>query len=173
MKKYTTILLILVLAVFQTSQAQKAKNPIIHADVPDMSMIRVGDNYYMSSTTMHMAPGVPIMKSKDLVNWEMVSYAYDTLADIDPLNLDKEKRAYGKGSWASCIRYHNNRYYVSTFSSTTGKTYVFSAKDIEKGDWKRHEFSPSLHDQYFVFRRRWQNLYDLGSRKINGCRTGT
>jgi beta-xylosidase len=151
MKKYTTILLILVLMVFQTSQAQKATNPLIYADVPDMSMIRVGDDYYMSSTTMHMAPGVPIMKSKDLVNWEMIAYAYDTLADIDALNLDNEKRAYGKGSWASCIRYHNNRYYVSTFSSTTGKTYVFSTTDIEKGDWKRHEFSPSLHDNTLFF----------------------
>ncbi|QIA08071.1 glycoside hydrolase family 43 protein [Draconibacterium halophilum] len=153
MKKYTTILLILVLSAFQFGvvQAQKATNPIIYADVPDVSMIRVGDNYYMSSTTMHMAPGVPIMKSKDLVNWEMVSYAHDTLADIDPLNLDNEKRAYGKGSWASCIRSHNNRYYVSTFSSTTGKTYVFSTKDIEKGEWKRHEFSPSLHDNTLFF----------------------
>ena len=42
-------------------------------------MIRVGDTYYMSSTTMHLSPGLPIMKSKDLVNWELVSYAYDIL----------------------------------------------------------------------------------------------
>ena len=153
MKIRSFLLVIMMLFVISNSRAQalKAKNPIIYADVPDVSMIRVGDNYYMSSTTMHMAPGVPIMKSKDLVNWEMVSYAYDTLADIDPLNLDNEKRAYGKGSWASCIRYHNNRYYVSTFSSTTGKTYVFSTKDIEKGEWKRHEFSPSLHDNTLFF----------------------
>ena len=47
-----------------------AGNPIILADVPDMAMIRVGDTYYMSSTTMHMSPGLPIMKSKDLVNWQ-------------------------------------------------------------------------------------------------------
>lgn len=53
------------------AQNASAKNPVVHADVPDMSMIRVGDTYYMSSTTMHMAPGVPIMKSKDLVNWEL------------------------------------------------------------------------------------------------------
>ena len=51
------------------------RNPVIFADVPDMSMVRVGDTYYMSSTTMHMSPGVPIMKSKDLVNWQLVSYA--------------------------------------------------------------------------------------------------
>ena len=51
--------------------AQQATNPIIFADVPDMSMVRVGDTYYMSSTTMHMSPGVPIMKSNDLVNWQL------------------------------------------------------------------------------------------------------
>ena len=61
-----------------SASAQKAENPIVFADVPDISIIRVGDTYYMSSTTMHMSPGVPVMKSKDLVNWEMVSYAYDT-----------------------------------------------------------------------------------------------
>jgi beta-xylosidase len=64
--------------------AQKATNPIIFADVPDISMMRVGDTYYMSSTTMHMSPGVPIMKSKDLVNWQLVSYAYGTLANMVP-----------------------------------------------------------------------------------------
>lgn len=61
---------------------------------------------------MHMAPGVPIMKSKDLVNWELVSYCYDILADVDALNLNNGKNAYGSGTWASCIRYHNNMYYV-------------------------------------------------------------
>jgi beta-xylosidase len=63
--------------------AQQATNPIIFADIPDMSMMSVGDTYYMSGTTMHMSPGVPIMKSKDLVNWQLVSYAYDTLVNID------------------------------------------------------------------------------------------
>ena len=111
----------------------QAINPIIHADVPDMSMIRVGDTYYMSSTTMHMAPGVPIMKSNDLVNWELVSYAYDILDDTDDLNLVNGKSCYGRGSWASCIRYHNDTYYVSTFSSTTNRTYIYSTKDIENG----------------------------------------
>ncbi|MGI5834639.1 MAG: family 43 glycosylhydrolase, partial [Bacteroidales bacterium] len=61
------------------SPAQKAQNPVIFADVPDMSMMRVGDTYYMSSTTMHMAPGVPVMTSKDLINWKITSYCYDIL----------------------------------------------------------------------------------------------
>ncbi|WP_204743133.1 glycoside hydrolase family 43 protein [Pseudocnuella soli] len=131
--------------------AQTARNPIIFADVPDLAMIRVGDTYYMSSTTMHMSPGVPIMKSKDLVNWQLVSYAYDTLADVDALNLQGGKTAYGAGSWASSLRYHNKTFYVTTFASTTGKTYIYTTKNIEKGPWKRIEFRPSLHDHSLFF----------------------
>ncbi len=77
---------------FNAAKAQSlATNPIVFADVPDMAMIRVGDTYYMSSTTMHMSPGLPIMKSKDLVNWQLIGYAYDTLGDNDALTLKMEK----------------------------------------------------------------------------------
>jgi beta-xylosidase len=134
-----------------SAQVKSASNPIIWADVPDMSIVRVGDSYYMSSTTMHMSPGTPIMKSKDLVNWKLVNYAYTTLGDNDELTLNNGKNAYGRGSWASCIRYHNGTFYVSTFSSTTGKTYIWSTKDIEKGPWKEISFSPSFHDHTLVF----------------------
>lgn len=129
----------------------QAVNPVIHADVPDMSMIRVGGTYYMSSTTMHMAPGVPIMKSNDLVNWQLVNYAYDTLDDTDELNLVNGKNCYGRGSWASCLRYHNGTYYVSTFSSTTNRTYIYSTRDIESGPWEVKKFSPSYHDHTIFF----------------------
>src|SRR5438874_11383162 len=95
------------------AQGKQAHNPIIYADVPDMSMIRVGNTYYMSSTTMHMSPGVPIMKSTDLVNWKLVSYAYDVLDNTDDLNLNNGQSSYGRGSWASSLRYHNGIYYVS------------------------------------------------------------
>lgn len=132
-------------------EAQNATNPIIYADVPDMSMIRVGSNYYMSSTTMHMTPGVPIMKSNDLVNWHLVNYAYDTLANVDALNLANRKTAYGHGSWASCLRYNKGVYYVSTFAQTTGETYVYCTKDIEKGPWERVFFKPALHDHSLFF----------------------
>ena len=135
----------------QPLHAQKAVNPIIYADVPDISIVRVGNSYYMSSTTMHMSPGVPIMKSNDLVNWHIVSYAYDVLGNIDELDLNNGKNAYGRGSWASSMRYHNGTYYVSTFSSTTGKTYIYSTKNVEKGPWKAISFAPSLHDHSLFF----------------------
>jgi beta-xylosidase len=128
-----------------------ASNPILWADVPDMAMIRVGDTYYMSSTTMHLSPGLPIMKSKDLVNWEIVSYAYDTLADNDALTLRNGRNAYGAGSWASSLRHHNGMFYATTFSSTTGRTHVYRTRDIEKGPWLGNSFQPSLHDHSLFF----------------------
>ncbi|PTB93082.1 glycoside hydrolase [Marivirga lumbricoides] len=133
------------------AQENRAQNPIIFADLPDLSMIRVGDNYYMSSTTMHMSPGVPIMKSKDLVNWHLINYAYETLGNNEELNLENGKNTYGRGSWASCLRYHNNTFYVSTFSATTGKTHIFTTKDLENGPWKKIEFKPSYHDHTIFF----------------------
>jgi beta-xylosidase len=131
--------------------AKQARNSIIWADVPDVATIRVGNNYYMSSTTMHMSPGLPIMKSSDLVNWELIGYACDTLADNDALALRNGKNAYGAGSWASSLRYHDGTFYVSTFSATTGKTHVYRTKDIERGPWKESSFSPALHDHSLFF----------------------
>ncbi len=136
---------------FLSAQPKKATNPIVFADVPDLSMIRVGDTYYMSSTTMHMNPGVPIMKSKDLVNWQLIGYAHDTLASMDELNLTNGKSTYGRGSWASSIRYHKGIFYVTTFAQTTGRTHIYSTKNIEKGPWKSWSFKPSLHDHSLFF----------------------
>jgi len=145
---------------------QKAHNPIIYADVPDMSIIRVGNVYYMSSTTMHMSPGLPIMSSKDLVNWKLVSYAYDTLVSNDDMNLENGKFTYGRGSWASSIRYHNGTYYVSTFSATSGKTHIYTTKNIEKGPWKAISFRPSLHDHSLFFDNDGKAYMIYGNKKL-------
>jgi len=146
------VLLINALIVTSVSaQMDPVRNPVIWADVPDMSMIRVDDTWYMSSTTMHMVPGVPIMRSKDLVNWKVVSYAYDILDDGDAMNLSNGKNDYGRGSWASSLRYNKGTFYVSTFSHSTGKTYVYSTHDIEGGHWKVSSFSPALHDNTLFF----------------------
>lgn len=150
-RTFSFILSFLLVIIGSEAFAQHAMNPIIHADVPDPSIIRVGDVYYMSSTTMHMSPGLPIMKSTDLVNWELLNYAYDVLDNGDDLALDNGKSMYGKGSWASSLRYHNGIYYVSTFSGNTNKTYIYTTDDIESGNWKATSFSPSLHDHSLFF----------------------
>lgn len=131
--------------------AAQAKNPLIWADVPDVAIVRVGDKYYMSSTTMHMAPGLPLMTSPDLVNWSTVGYAYETLVDNPAMRLETQRSAYGQGSWASSIRHHNGKFYVSTFSATSGRTHIYSATDFEKGPWQEISFVPSLHDHSLFF----------------------
>ncbi len=121
-------------------------NPVMYADVPDVDVIRVDDAYYMVSTTMHLSPGCPVMKSTDLVNWETVSYTYDILDDGDKFALRNGESDYGNGSWAASIRYYNGKYYVSFASLSTGKTYIFSTTDVENGTWHRSEFNGYLHD---------------------------
>jgi beta-xylosidase len=132
-------------------QAEKAANPVIWADVPDICVIRVGKTYYMSSTTMHMSPGLPIMKSTDLVNWSMASYAYETLADNETFRLENGKDAYGQGSWASSLRYHDGVFHASTFSANTGRTHIYTTRDPERGPWKETSFEPSLGDHSLFF----------------------
>jgi beta-xylosidase len=148
---FTTITAILFVSLLYGQENQNAKNPLVFADVPDMSMIRVGATYYMSSTTMHMSPGLPIMKSKDLINWKLIGYCYDTLVDNPAMNLTDGKGTYGRGSWASCIRYHNGTFYVTTFAQTSGRTHIYSTKDIENGPWKAVTFKPSYHDHTIFF----------------------
>ena len=126
-------------------------NPVIYADVPDVDVIRVGDTYYMSSTTMHLSPGVPIMKSKDLVNWEIVNYVYDVMDDGDAMSLRNGQSAYANGSWASSLRYYDGKYYVSFMSYTTGKTYFYTTDDIENGVWTHTEVKGGYHDMGLFF----------------------
>ena len=125
-------------------------NPIIWADVPDPDVIRVGDYYYMVSTTMHMTPGAPIMRSADMADWELVSYAYDVLEDDNIHNLINGN-VYGRGSWAASIRYHEGFFYVCFGALETGKTYIFKTEDVENGIWERMELPSYCHDPSLFF----------------------
>jgi beta-xylosidase len=131
--------------------ANPSHNPLIWADVPDIAIIRVGKTYYMSSTTMHMSPGLPIMKSTDLVNWSMASYVYDTLADNEALRLENGKNAYGEGSWASSLRYHDGVFHASTFSATSGRTHLYTTRNPDRGPWKETKFEPRFGDHSLFF----------------------
>ncbi len=177
-----TCCILLATSSITRGQSGAAHNPIIFADVPDMAMIRVGKVYYMSSTTMHMSPGLPIMKSTDIANWQLVSYAYDTLANMDELNLNNGKSTYGRGSWASSFRFYKGEYFVTTFAQTTGKTYVFRTKDPEKGPWKMSSFKPAFHDHslffdddgrvYMIYGGGRIKLFELNS-EVSGLKAGT
>jgi beta-xylosidase len=126
-------------------------NPVIWADVPDISIVRVGPDYYMSSTTMHLVPNVPIMHSRDLVNWEIVDYCADILAEQDDLALRNGKNSYGKGTWASSLRWHDGRFTLSTFAQTTGRTHVYRTKAVGSGPWESAWFLPYCHDNSLFF----------------------
>ena len=143
-------------------------NPLLWADVPDPSVIRVGDCYYMTSTTMYYTPGCPIMRSSDLINWEIVNYAYDILDDSDANCLRNDQSAYGKGSWASSLRFSNGIFYIAVGSFTTGKTYIFQTDDIESGPWHRHTLDRMYHDPSLFFDDdgRVFLIYDSGTIRV-------
>ena len=83
-------------------------NPILYADYSDPDAIRVGDDYYMVASSFNCVPGLPILHSFDLVNWELIGYALPKLPPFDVF----DKVQHGKGVWAPCIRYYKNEYYI-------------------------------------------------------------
>lgn len=139
-------------ALMGSAVAATVNNPVIWSDSPDPSIVRVEDNYYMVTTTMHFAPGIPIFKSTDLAQWRTIGYVYETLTNNDNMNLNGGKDAYGKGSWASSIRYRekDGYYYVLTPSYTTNKTHLYRTKDIEGGSWSE-TLLPFYHDPSLFF----------------------
>ena len=127
------------------------ENPMLWADVPDPDVIRVEDNFYMVSTTMHLMPGAPIMKSKDLVNWETVNYIFPRLTDSPKYDM-QEGTAYGRGQWATSLQYHKGKFYAlfAPNDSPGGETYICTADDIE-GKWTIHSRMKHFHDAALFF----------------------
>ena len=122
---------------YTTLHTEKIQNPMLWADVPDPDVIRVGDTFYLVSTTMHLMPGAPIMKSKDLKNWETIGYIFDRLTDSPKYDL-QEGTAYGRGQWATSLKYHNGKFYAllaPNEQGAMGDTYIFTA-DKAEGPWK-------------------------------------
>ncbi len=123
-------------------------NPLFYEEFEDPDIIRVGDDYYLAGTTMHMNPAVQLMHSKDLVNWELAGYCMDKL-DLGPAyRLEDGRGIYGRGIWAPCIRYHKGTFYV--FSNVNGAgLQVFRSKSIY-GPWERNQL-PGRHDLSVLF----------------------
>ncbi len=127
-------------------------NPVIWADFPDNDVIRVEDSYYMVSTSMHTMPGCPIMKSRDLVHWELKNYVFDTLEDNEAHNLLDEKGIYANGSWAATLKEHNGIYYVGFSCNDRKRFYIYRTLDIEHGPWQRLTvIEQVLHDPALLF----------------------
>ncbi|NIA52849.1 glycosyl hydrolase 43 family protein [Massilia sp. TW-1] len=124
-------------------------NPLFYDEFSDPDLIRVGDWFYLTGTTMHAMPGLPVLRSRDLVNWEFLSYAVDKLDFGPAYRLEDGKSIYGQGIWAPSLRYRNGTFYI--FSNVNGRaTQVFSATD-PRGPWTRREMKRSLHDLSVLF----------------------
>ncbi len=122
-------------------------NPLFYEEFEDPDIIRVGEDYYLAGTTMHMNPAVQLMHSKDLVNWELAGYCKDRL-DFGPAFRLEGGNVYGRGIWAPCIRYHQGMFYV--FSNVNGVgLQVFRSKSIH-GPWERNQL-PGRHDLSVLF----------------------
>ncbi len=143
------------------------KNPIIFADFPDPDVLRVDDTYYMVSTTMFLIPGAPILKSKDLFHWEIVSYVFDRIENNDIYQLRDGKNAYGKGQWASSLKYYRGMFYACFVCHDMHKTYIYYTNDIEKSAWDRYELNDVYHDMSFLFDdKRSYLIYGNGDIRI-------
>lgn len=147
------LLLTLAAALLMGAGAQaQIKNPMLWADVPDPDVIRVGDTFYLVSTTMHLMPGGPIMASKDLKNWETVGYIFDKLTDSPKYDL-QEGTVYGRGQWATSLKYHDGKFWALLAPNepgSMGDTYIFTAEKAE-GPWTIHSRLRHFHDATLFF----------------------
>ena len=146
-----TLAAALLLAATASATAQDTfRNPMMWADVPDPDVIRVGDDLYLVSTTMHLMPGGPVMKSKDLVNWRTVSYLFDRLADSPRYDL-VGGTVYGRGQWATSLRYDKGTFWA-LFSPNDEpyRSYLYRTDSPERG-WTLHARLPHYHDASLFF----------------------
>jgi len=123
-------------------------NPVIFADFPDPDIIRVDSTYYMVSTTMFIFPGVTILKSYDLVNWEYCSNAVQRM-DFNPCyNLDGCNR-YSHGQWATSLKYNNGRYYLLFITLDEGGFICAATKP--EGPWEIKHLPRGFYDPGLFF----------------------
>ena len=150
--KKTILTTMLAVLLSGSAMAQMIENPMLWADVPDPDVIRVGDTFYLVSTTMHLMPGGPIMKSKDLKNWETVGYIFDRLTDSPKYDM-QEGTVYGRGQWATSLKYHNGKFWAllaPNEGGPMGDTYIFTAPKAE-GPWTIHSRLRHFHDATLFF----------------------
>jgi beta-xylosidase len=105
------------------------RNPIIHADYSDPDVIRVGDQYYMTASSFNSAPGLPLLRSTDMIHWSLVGHALPNLVPPDMFSLPQ----HGKGVWAPSLRFHDGKFWIFYPDPDVG-IYVMTAKDFA-GPW--------------------------------------
>ncbi len=134
-------------------------------DYPDPDVIRVGDTYYMVSTTMYFMPGCEILKSHDLIHWEHASFVYDRLDSTPAQCLFEKENIYGQGMWAASLRFHEGTYYVCFVANDTHKTYLYRSADI-RGPWTKSYIDGFYHDNSILFDDDGRVYIVYGNREI-------
>jgi len=138
MKNIKIIFLLFCIFSFQKNTAQvwvsdngdgTYTNPILHADYSDPDVVRVGDDYYMTASSFNCIPGLPILHSKDLVNWKIIGHA---LVKQPPFET-YDRVQHGNGVWAPSINFHNNEFYIYYPDPDFG-IYMIKSKKAE-GPW--------------------------------------
>jgi beta-xylosidase len=135
-----------------TSGSGTFTNPVVWQDFADGDIIRVGDVYYYSASTMHYSPGAPILRSYDLVNWEYAGHSVPRL-DFDSSAYDLNGgRAYVKGIWASAFNYRpSDQTYYWLGCTEFNRTYVYSSTSIENGWTKKARINNCYYDAGLLF----------------------
>ncbi len=105
------------------------KNPVIYADYSDPDVIRVGEDFFMVSSSFNCVPGLPVLHSTDLVNWKIVNHVFDRLIPEEVFSIPR----HGNGCWAPSLRYHQGTFYVF-FGDPDFGIYMSKTKD-PLGDW--------------------------------------
>lgn len=133
----------------------KYKNPILNADFPDPDVIRVGDTFYMVTTTMFHFPGATILKSKDLVNWQYCCNPLEQIDDNNAYNLLSGANHYSQGQWASSLNYSNGTFYL--YFICYGRDGVDNTKNImlttsdPEGKWDMQYWDKHYYDSGWLF----------------------
>lgn len=140
------------------------KTPIINVDFPDVDIVRVGDVYYMLSTSMHFMPGCEIVRSYDLLHWEHVTYVFNRL-DSTPAQKLEDGNIYGAGMWAACFRYHKGIFYICFAANDTHRMYLYEAHQPE-GPWVRKPMEGFYHDSSLLFDDDGRVYIAYGNREI-------
>ena len=132
--KKIILLLVCVFGLYNFSNAQGYKNPVISGFHPDPSVCKVGEDYYLVTSSFEYFPGVPVFHSKDLINWTKIGHCLTR-----PSQLKLDKCAPSSGIYAPTIRYHNGLFYmVTTNVSGGGNFYVYT--DNPAGEWSEPVF---------------------------------
>ena len=112
-------------------------NPLNYTDTPDPDVVRVGEDYYLVTTTMYYHPIAPIMHSRDLVHWRIVSYVCEDLGDDDFYTFADGKNAYGCGQWATSLQYKDGWWYALFITNEQHKTYIYRTDDVLRSGWEK------------------------------------